>query len=266
MVQRRLISLAAFTVMAALLSRCALYTDVAVRPAAITPQQINRGADMQQAIRKHDFIGAVAHGTALAAKAKRSAGDLSAFGVALLACGRYDEARLQLRESIDRSESEETYAQAAWSLSQVEYMQNNYASSLDWARAAEERGLRVRDWHLQYLEALSNVDPYRFTTVTAATVPMKMGKPDVPRLAVTVNQHPVTAIVDSGAVLSIISRQLADSWVSRSWSSSASSKRCRLARCPCRTFPWPSCRTRKCGTSRAEGSSWTWSCSSVRIC
>ena len=43
-------------------------------------------------------------------------------------------------------------------------------------------------------------------------MPLRIGRPDVPRIEVTVNRTKnVIAIVDSGAVMSIVSRKFADS-------------------------------------------------------
>ena len=192
------------------LSGCALYNDVWVRPLAISAGQIARGADLHESIRKNDYIAAIGQGSALASQPAISAADMAALGSALLAAGRYDEARRRLRASLELEPRRDTYASAAWCLSQVEYMQNNYAESLDWAKAAQARGIRVMQWHLDYLEALSTVHAYRFPAANKTTLPMEIGKPDVPRIEAVVNGRSITAIIDSGAVLSIISRKLAD--------------------------------------------------------
>lgn len=210
MIRQCSIRFAALAAVTAALSGCALYSDVSVRPFAVLPSYINRGAGVEQSLRRNDILGALAQGAALSSNPKTTAADLAAFGAALLASGRYDDARRQLRASLELKPSRDEYADAAWSLSQVEYMQNNYAASLEWAKAAQSRGLAVRQWHLDYVDALSSVDPYRFTAAATVTLPMTMGKPDVPRLEARVNDQGVTAFIDSGAVLSIVSRQLAD--------------------------------------------------------
>src|SRR5581483_9372048 len=105
-----------------------------------------------------------------------------------------------------------TYAQIAWDLSQLEYMTNNFDASLDWAKIASDHGIIVKPWHMAYLESLANVNTYRFLTATADRVPMRIGHPDVPRVDVSLDgKKTVSAIVDSGAVLSIISQSLAAS-------------------------------------------------------
>jgi hypothetical protein len=64
---------------------------------------------------------------------------------------------------------------------------------------------------MDYLASLANVPVYQFTGATTDRVPFKFGKPDVPRIATRLNgTTDVEAIIDSGAVLSIISKGLAE--------------------------------------------------------
>jgi len=116
-----------------------------------------------------------------------------------------------LRAAIDLQPFRSVYATIAWNLSQLEYMCNNFDASLDWARLAGEHGINVKSWHMSYLESLANVNVYRFSGATNERLSMKIGRPDVPRVEVTINgAKSVSAIVDSGAVLSIISQSLAN--------------------------------------------------------
>src|SRR5207245_535455 len=65
-------------------------------------------------------------------------------------------------------------------------------------------------WHLDYLASLGNVDVYHFSGAESVRLGMRIGRPDVPRVETTVNgRKSVSAIIDSGAVLSIVSRNLA---------------------------------------------------------
>ena len=105
-----------------------------------------------------------------------------------------------------------TYADAAWALSQLEYLRNNFEASLEWAHVAADHGLIVRKWHLEFLESLKNVNTYTFLGPVTERVALRSGRPDVPRVEVMVNKTKnVVAIVDSGAVMSIVSRKLAAS-------------------------------------------------------
>ena len=193
---------------ALLLGGCALYSEVDVTPLTLLPTNIDRGADMQQMLRKSDYLRAIEQASLLAARP--NANDLGALGSAYLAAGRFADARGRLRAALDLDPFRTTYAQIAWDLSQVEYLSNNFESSLDWAVIAQERGLNIRQWHLDYLRALSGLPVYRFSGEGSDALRFKFGRPDVPRVNVALNgAHEVEAIIDSGAVVSIISQRLA---------------------------------------------------------
>ena len=191
---------------------CALYSDVSISPLIYDPTNIDRGADVQSMLRKADFNHAISLAETIESKPRRSASELAALGSAELIAGRYDDARRHLRAAIDLQPFRTTYASVAWDLSQLEYMCNNFDASLDWARLASERGINVKSWHLAYLAALANVNVYRFSGPATERVNMRIGRPDVPRVDVTINgKKGISAIVDSGAVLSIMSENLAGS-------------------------------------------------------
>lgn len=193
------------------LGGCTLYSEVDVTPLQLTPASIERGSDLPSMIRKSDYLRAIDMASTVDARQRQNANDLGALGSAYLAAGRYDSARERLRAALDLEPFRTTYAQIAWDLSQVEYLSNNFDSSLEWALIAKDRGLNIREWHLAYLKSLSAVETYRFTGAPSDTFHFKFGRPDVPRVAVKLNHsHDVEAIVDSGAVLSIVSRHLAD--------------------------------------------------------
>jgi predicted aspartyl protease len=82
---------------------------------------------------------------------------------------------------------------------------------------AIDHGLSIRQWHLDYLRALANVPVYKFQGDTSDQLQFRFGRPDVPRVEVTINgKAPTEAIIDSGAVTSIISQRLAQSLPVRS--------------------------------------------------
>lgn len=195
---------------AVLLSRCALYNEVSIGPHVLLPSSIERGADLQAMLRKADYLRAIETAPAVQSRARRSATDLAALGNAYLACGRLDDARGRLRDALDLEPFRTVYADIAWSLSQVEYLANNYDASLEWALLANDRGLQVRQWHIDYLRAMGNIPIYRFSGTPNARLPFKFGHPDVPRLNVRINDHDVEGILDSGAVLSIVSTRMAE--------------------------------------------------------
>ena len=208
--------LAAVVVLIAL-SGCALYKEVSIQPLLLTPNSIDRGSDVQSMLRKADYLRALELAATLDPKHPRPAAELAGYGSAYLASGRYDDARRHLRAALDQNPFRTSYADIAWDLSQVEFLANNFDSSLEWANIAISHGMRIRQWHLDYLKALSNVPVYRFSGKSEERMPFRFGRPDVPRMMVRVNHgQEIEAIVDSGAVLSIISKRLATSLPVRS--------------------------------------------------
>lgn len=198
------------------LSGCALYKEVTIQPLLLTPASIDRSSDIQTVLKKADY----AHSLEQAArdpKQQRLAAELADYGNAYLASGRFDDARRNLRLALDLNPVRATYADIAWDLSQVELLSNNFDSSLEWANIAMSRGMKIRQWHLDYLKALSGIPVYRFSGKSEERLPFRFGRPDVPRITVRVNGgDEMEAIVDSGAVLSIISSRLAASLPVRS--------------------------------------------------
>lgn len=192
------------------LSGCALYKEVSIEPLLLTPASIDRGADVQSMLRKADYLRAIEQASSRGANDKPAVTVLAGYGSAYLAAGRYDDARRHLRAALDLNPFRASYADIAWDLSQVEFLANNYDSSLEWANIATAHGMKIREWHLEYLKALSGIPVYRFSGKSEERMPFRFGRPDVPRLNVRVNRtQEVEAVVDSGAVLSIISNRLA---------------------------------------------------------
>ena len=189
------------------LGGCALYSEVDVTPLVVLPTNIDRGSDMQSMVRKADYLRAIEMASVV--DGKKNATDLGVLGGAYLSAGRFDDARGRLRAALDLDPFRTTYAEIAWNLSQVEYLSNNFESSLDWALIAQERGLNIRQWHLDYLRALAGRDVYRFSGEAEDSLKFKFGRPDVPRMNVRTNGQEVEAIIDSGAVVSIVSQRFA---------------------------------------------------------
>lgn len=195
---------------AGLASGCALYSDVSIAPLQLSPAGIDRGSDLQSMIRKYDYLRAIDLTSSVESRQRKNISDLKSLGEAELAAGRYDAARQHLRTAIDLDPFRTTFSEIAWDLSQVEYMCNNFESSLEWAQLAQKNGLPIKPWHLDYLQALSTTDVYHFTGSQSDRVAMQIGRPEVPRIDVRMNGKKNTfAIVDSGAVLSIVSENLA---------------------------------------------------------
>ena len=195
---------------AGLASGCALYSDVSIAPLQVSPAGIDRGSDLQSMIRKYDYLRAIDLTSSVELRQRKNIADLKSLGEAELTAGRYDAARQHLRAAIDLDPFRTTFSEIAWDLSQVEYMCNNFESSLEWAQLAQKNGLPIKPWHIDYLQALSTTDVYHFTGSQSDRVAMQIGRPEVPRIDVRMNGRKNTfAIVDSGAVLSIVSESLA---------------------------------------------------------
>lgn len=189
---------------------CTLYTEVDVSPLTLLPVNIERGTDIESMVAKADYLRAMEMSAVFDARTKVTAADLASLGKAYLAAGRFDDARARLRAALDLNPFRTTYAEIAWDLSQVEYLSNNFESSLEWARIADERGMRIRQWHFDYLQSLGSIPVYGFSGAPSAKLPLAFGKPDVPRIRARLNgKHDAEAIIDSGAVVSIMSQRLA---------------------------------------------------------
>jgi hypothetical protein len=201
---------ALLAVLVATTTGCSLYKEVEVTPLLLSPAGIERGADVYAMLRKADYLRAIESAEAIEAR-KKNPNELAALGSAYLAAGRYDDARTRLRSALDLNPFRAMYADIAWNLSQVEYLSNNFDSSLEWANIAQDHGLLVKQWHLDYLKALSGVPVYNFSGANTVRLPFRFGRPDVPRISAKVNDREVEGIVDSGAVLSILSQRLASS-------------------------------------------------------
>ena len=189
---------------------CSLYNDVTVGPLNLLPSNIERGSDIQSMLHKADYLRALELAPTITGREHPNPVDLASLGEAFLAAGRYDDARKVLRDALDLKPFRATHAQVAWDLSQLEYLQNNYDASLEWAEIAVEHGINVRKWHTDYLRGMSNVQAYRFSGAASDELPFRFDHPAVPRITVRANgKHAIDAVIDSGAVLSIVSRRIA---------------------------------------------------------
>jgi hypothetical protein len=188
---------------------CALYSDVLIVPLIVQPANIDHPNDLTSMIRKADLVRAVQLAPAIESR-RGSAQELAALGNAEMLSGRYDEARRHLRAALDLAPFRTTYSTIAWDLSQLEYMANNFEQSLEWAHIASDHGMVIKQWHTDYLAALSGVNVYQVSGRRSERVGMRSSHPDVPRVEARLNKtKTVSGIIDSGAVLCIVSQQLA---------------------------------------------------------
>src|SRR4029079_18886151 len=143
---------------ALILGACSLYNDVEIAPLVFNPMQIDKGSDLQAMLLKSDYLRALEYRPVVEARPRKSATELMALGTAEMTPGRYDEARRHLRAALDLQPFRETAAHTEWALSQVEYMCNNYEPALDWATLANGHGMNIKQWHIDYLTALSHTN------------------------------------------------------------------------------------------------------------
>lgn len=194
-----------------LFSGCSLYNEVSISPLLINPMQIERGSDIESMLKKADYLRAIEYTETVDARVRKSATELLTLGKIELVAGRYDDARRHLRLALDLGPFRDTAAQIEWTLSQCEYMTNNFEASLDWAEAATAHGLTVKQWHLDYIRSLSQADVYRFSGLASSQLQMRSTRPDIPRIEVRLNaRKTISAVIDSGAVMSIASERLAN--------------------------------------------------------
>jgi hypothetical protein len=193
-----------------LVAGCSLYSDVSISPLLVPQMNVDRGSDATSMLRKADYVRLIEFAPTYEAKRNRTAQELLAVGAAEVIAGRYDGARRHLRAAIDLNPFHTTYSDIAWNLSQLEFQSNNFEAALDWAKIAAEHGLIIKQWHTDYLTALKNVDVYRTTGSQNERMTLHIGRPDVPRVDAKIGGRDIVGIIDSGAVLSIVSRSVAD--------------------------------------------------------
>lgn len=194
-----------------LLAGCGLHTEVSITPVLILPSDIRyRGGNVTEMLEHGDFLRAISHAPAVEGRTRPQVREYLALGQAELAANRLEDARRHLRRALDLNPGREQRGDIAWALSETEYLSNNFAASLEWARMADQHGVGVRNWHFDYLEALSELRTYEFPSRQRAVVPMQMGHPEIPRVRARLNAaSPVSAVIDTGAVMSIASETMA---------------------------------------------------------
>ena len=210
----RLARLAASTLLAwailAIAGCTALSTEVAITPLILKPSDILRPDTIHDAILRGDYRRAIE--IAAEPGTKLTEGETLSLARAEIAAGRFDAARDRLLRVLDEPDFRPLHRQMLWELSRAAYLTNDFASAHKWAVAAKSQGMAVMSWHVDLLDALSREHAYRSTGDRATIVPMKAKAPDIPRIDVSVDGHASTkAIIDTGAVLSIVSESFARS-------------------------------------------------------
>lgn len=191
---------------------CALYSDVSISPLLLTPGDIRRSAsDLPKLLEEGEFLRAIELGRDVDKRTKPSYRDLAALGGAEVSAGRFEEARGHLKHALTLGLPRDAYAQIAWDISQLEYLAGNYSDSAHWALIANSNGMLVKEWHIQYLRSLAEVETFRIFGPSTVKVDVRMTKPEIPRFDVRINgKHNVEVAIDTGAVQTIVSRSFAD--------------------------------------------------------
>lgn len=201
-------------VVSALVTGCVVYDQVSVYPIVlrISESQTNRRlTSVVQLVENNEYGDALKMGWTVAQHPHASARELAALGRAEMVGGRFEQANIHLRKALEEDPPRQIAAEANWDLSQVAYLQDDYANALALAKEAVRYGLPVQKWDLDLLQALSSRStPPEVTPVDSGYLPMRFGRPDIPRFTVMVNgDKPVEAIIDSGAVFTIVSESFA---------------------------------------------------------
>ena len=198
------------TVAAALLIvvGCSLSSEVTIARLVLRPDDIDRSSSVEEAVRAGDYRSAIELGTTY--PPEPGTATFSLLASAELATGRFESANDRLLTALELADNGEQRRKILWDLSQVAYLGNDFAKSLEWALLARKEGMGIIEWHIKLLEALSEQSAYRSVGEVSATVPMKAFEPDIPRVEVALSDGSCwSAIVDSGAVMSIVSESLA---------------------------------------------------------
>ncbi|HSN68656.1 MAG TPA: retroviral-like aspartic protease family protein [Thermoanaerobaculia bacterium] len=194
-----------------LIGGCALHSQVSVTPAFLLPSDIRMwGSGVVDLAAAGDYPRAISYAAALEAKERPSAKEFLALGRAELAGGRLDDARRHLRRSLDLRGTRDDVGAAGWALSETEYLANNFEAAYDWAEFAVDNGMVIRRWHLDFLSSLRGVRAFEMPAARSTVLEMKIGNPEIPRIRARVNAaHAIDAVIDTGAVMSIVSRTYA---------------------------------------------------------
>jgi tetratricopeptide (TPR) repeat protein len=189
---------------------CALSSTVTIQPLIIAPGDTTRSANrVEDLVNVGDFPRAIALAAQIEQKPRPTVAELKALGTAELASGRLDDAKRHFRQALALKPYRTDYSEIAWSLSQAENLEKNFAAALEWAKVAIDMGLEIRPWHTSLLEALSGVRVHDIVGVRDTVVTISDEKPSIPRLETRVNETIVEGILDSGAAMTIVSDRLA---------------------------------------------------------
>lgn len=203
---------AAAVLLAAAASGCALHSHVSISPLHLKPGDVTPPASsVSELVSLGDYSRALAWAPRVLNHPKPHWRELAALGRAYASTGRSDQARIVLRRALLEKPPGADAALIAWEISQVEFLENDFTAAREWLDVARRMGVSVRPWYPGFLDAMANVSAYRVEGAPEVRLPMRSVRPEVPRIDVRLNAaDPIEAVIDSGAVLSIISEGLAE--------------------------------------------------------
>jgi aspartyl protease len=134
----------------------------------------------------------------------------AAAGRVLLARGDYDAAYPHLVRARDLDSRPARRAEIEWSLSQGAILWNDFGAARDWATSAVQDGYGLVPGFLRFLDAVADLEPYGGAPMGEThETDFDMRGFELVRIPLTVNELQAAAIVDSGAVYSILTESFA---------------------------------------------------------
>ncbi len=144
------------------------------------------------------------------AELEKSAAKLSLYGRVLLARGDFEAAWHVLERARSLETKPSRRAEIEWALSQGAILWNDFASAHDYAADAVRDGYGLVPGFLNFLTAMRDTDPYAGPAVGEAhEAAFEVHKFNLIRVPVRVNDLDAAAVVDSGAVYTIVSESFA---------------------------------------------------------
>lgn len=134
----------------------------------------------------------------------------AAAGRVLLARGDYDAAYPHLVRARDLDSRPARRAEIEWSLSQGAILWNDFGAARDWAQSAVQDGYGLVPGFLRFLDAVADVDVYSGAPLGEThETEFDLRGFELVRVGLAVNDLQTGAIVDSGAVYSILTESFA---------------------------------------------------------